>query len=118
MAVSCRDLDGNVLLHSDRGVQYRGHEYQQALRANVIKCSMSRKGNCWDNAVMESFFSRLKGELIYAESYKTVDETQAGLFEYIEIFYNRQRRHSAIGNISPHQYEQQYNQLNVSTFRG
>ena len=118
MAVSCRDLEDDLLLHSDRGVQYRGHEYQQALRANDIKCSMSRKGNCWDNAVMESFFSRLKVELIYAESYKTVDETQAGLFEYIEIFYNRQRRHSAIGNISPHQYEQQYKQLNVSTFRG
>ena len=118
MAVSCRDLEGDVLLHSDRGVQYRGHEYQQALRINGITCSMSRKGNCWDNAVMESFFSRLKVELIYAENYKTVDETQAGLFEYIEIFYNRQRRHSANGNISPHEFEQQYKQLNVSTFRG
>ena len=118
MAVSCRDLEGDVLLHSDRGVQYRGHEYQQALRINGITCSMSRKGNCWDNAVMESFFSRLKVELIYAENYKTVDETQAGLFEYIEIFYNRKRRHSAIGNISPHQFEQHYKQLNMSTFRG
>ena len=118
MAVSCRDLEGNVLLHSDRGVQYRGHEYQQALRSNGIQCSMSRKGNCWDNAVMESFFSRLKVELIYAENYKTVDETQVGLFEYIEIFYNRQRRHSAIGNISPQEYEKRHNQLNVSTLRG
>ena len=118
MAVSCRDIKDDVLLHSDRGVQYRGNEYQQALKENGIKCSMSRKGNCWDNAVMESFFSRLKVELIYAESYKTVEETQAGLFEYIEIFYNRQRRHSAIGYMSPHQYEQRYNQLNVSTFCG
>lgn len=118
MAVSCRDLDEGLLLHSDRGVQYRGHEYQQTLRANGITCSMSRKGNCWDNAVMESFFSRLKVELIYAENYKTVDETQAGLFEYIEMFYNRKRRHSAIGNISPHEYEQRHNQLNMSTFRG
>jgi transposase InsO family protein len=118
MAVSDRDLDEGLLLHSDRGVQYRGHEYQHALRNHGITCSMSRKGNCWDNAVMESFFSRLKVELIYAENYKTVDETQIGLFEYIELFYNRQRRHSAIGNISPHEYEQRYNQLNVSTFRG
>ncbi len=118
MAVSCRNLDEGLLLHSDRGVQYRGHEYQQALKNNGIQCSMSRKGNCWDNAVMESFFSRLKVELIYAENYKTVDETQTGLFEYIEMFYNRKRRHSAIGSISPHEYEQQYNQLNVSTFRG
>lgn len=118
MAVSCRDLDEGLLLHSDRGVQYRGHEYQHALRNHGITCSMSRTGNCWDNAVMESFFSRLKVELIYAENYKTLDETQTGLFEYIEIFYNRKRRHSAIGNISPHEYEQQYNQLNVSTFSG
>lgn len=118
MAVTGRELGNGLLLHSDRGVQYRGHEYQQALRLNDITCSMSRTGNCWDNAVMESFFSRLKVELIYAENYKTVDETQAGLFEYIELFYNRKRRHSAIGNISPHEFEQHYKQLNVSTFRG
>ena len=118
MAVSCRDLENDILLHSDRGVQYRGHEYQQALKENGIRCSMSRKGNCWDNAVMESFFGRLKVELIYAECYKTVEETHTGLFEYIEMFYNRQRRHSAIGYISPHEYEQQYNQVNVSTFCG
>ena len=99
-------------------MQYRGHEYQQALKDNGTQCSMSRKVNCWDNAVTESFFSRLKVELLYAENYKTVDETQTGLFEYIETFYNRKRRHSAIGSISPHEYEQQYNQLNVSTFRG
>lgn len=118
MAVSCRDIEENVLLHSDRGVQYRGHEYQQALKENGILCSMSRKGNCWDNAVMEAFFGRLKVELIYAENFKTVDETHAGLFEYIEMFYNRKRRHSALGYISPHEYEQQHKQLNVSTFRG
>ena len=118
MAVSCRDLDESLLLHSDRGVQYRGHEYQQALRTNGITCSMSRTGNCWDNAVMESFFSRLKVELIYAENFKTVEDTRAGLFEYIELFYNRKRRHSAIGNISPHEFEQRHRQLNMSTFRG
>lgn len=118
MAVTGRELGNGLLLHSDRGVQYRGHEYQQTLRNHDITCSMSRTGNCWDNAVMESFFSRLKVELIYAENFKTVDETQAGLFEYIELFYNRKRRHSAIGNISPHEFEQQHKQLNMSTFRG
>jgi len=79
---------------------------------------MSRKGNCWDNAVMESFFSRLKVELIYAENYKKVEDARAGIFEHIEIFYNRLRRHSAIGYISPHEYEQQFMKLNVSTIRG
>ncbi len=118
MAISSRNIKNTVLLHSDRGVQYRGNEYQQALKANNVQCSMSRKGNCWDNAVMESFFSRLKIELIYAECYKSVEETHTGLFEYIEIFYNRKRRHSAIGNISPYEYERRYNQLNVSTFCG
>ncbi len=118
MAVSCRTIEGTILLHSDRGVQYRGHEYQQALKDNGMQCSMSRKGNCWDNAVMESFFGRLKVELIYAECYKSLEETHTGLFEYIEMFYNRKRRHSAVGNISPHEYEQRYKQLNVSTFCG
>jgi transposase InsO family protein len=118
MAVSCRDIEKSVLLHSDRGVQYRGHEYQHALKENGILCSMSRKGNCWDNAVMESFFGRLKVELIYAENYKTVEDTHSGIFEYIEIFYNKQRRHSAIGYMCPNEYEKQYNQLNVSTFCG
>jgi len=109
MAISCRDIEGNVLLHSDRGVQYRAHEYQQLLKDHGVRCSMSRKGNCWDNAVAESFFSRLKVELIYAECYKTIKETQAGVFEYIEMFYNRQRRHSAIGYMTPHEFEQKYN---------
>lgn len=118
MAVAQREPQGSVLIHSDRGVQYRGNEYQDALKTYGIGCSMSRKGNCWDNAVMESFFSRLKVELIYAEEYKTVPEARAGIFEYIEIFYNRTRRHSSLGYISPHKYEQQFAQLNVSTFCG
>ena len=108
MALSCRDMGTDILLHSDRGVQYRGHEYQNALKNNGILCSMSRTGNCWDNAVMESFFSRLKVELIYAENYKTAEETYAGVFDYIELFYNRQRRHSAIGYISPNEFEKLY----------
>ena len=117
MAVSGRELEDTVI-HSDRGVQYRGNEYQAALEQHGLTCSMSRKGNCWDNAVMESFFSRLKVELIYAENYKKVEDARAGIFEYIEIFYNRLRRHSAIGYISPHEYEQKFMKLNVSTIRG
>ncbi|HFD32685.1 MAG TPA: IS3 family transposase [Gammaproteobacteria bacterium] len=101
MAVARRHVKPGLILHSDRGVQYRAGEYQQALLDNKITASMSRKGNCWDNAVMESFFSRLKVELIYAEEYKTLSETYSGLFEYIEVFYNRVRRHSSLGYVSP-----------------
>ena len=68
---------------------------------------MSRRGNCWDNAPMESFFSRLKVELIYPNNYQSVEELKAGVFEYIEIFYNRKRKHSAIGYLSPAEYEKQ-----------
>ena len=118
MAVSHRAIKEGVLIHSDRGVQYRGNEYQMALKRHGPRCSMSRKGNCWDNAVMESFFSRLKVELIYAENYRTVEETRSAIFEYIEMFHNRMRRHSAIGYVSPHEFERQYEQLTVSTFNG
>jgi putative transposase len=118
MAAANRDIKGETLIHSDRGVQYRSNRYQELLQSYDVHCSMSRKGNCWDNAVMESFFSRLKVELIYAESYRTVDEASAGIFEYIELFYNQVRRHSAIGYISPNDYEQQINTLTVSTFCG
>ena len=118
MAAGRRDIKDNALIHSDRGVQYRGNEYQETIKAHGMRCSMSRKGNCWDNAVMESFFSRLKVELIYAENYRTVEEARAGIFEYIEMFYNRVRRHSSIGYVSPYEYEKQFQQLTVSTFRG
>ncbi|HHH45262.1 MAG TPA: IS3 family transposase [Gammaproteobacteria bacterium] len=118
MAASQRQIQPGALIHSDRGVQYRGNEYQEVLRSYGLRCSMSRKGNCWDNAAMESFFSRLKVELIYAENYKNVEAACTGIFEYIESFYNRSRRHSAIGYISPHEYEQQFEQLTVSTIHG
>ena len=118
MAALNRDIDENIIIHSDRGVQYRANDYQEALQDYGLKCSMSRKGNCWDNAVMESFFSRLKVELIYAENYKSVNDARAGIFEYIELFYNQTRRHSAIGYMSPNDYEQKNKQLTVSTFRG
>lgn len=79
MASSLRKIQPKAVIHSDRGVQYRGNKYQQLLLDNKIECSMSRKRNCWDNAAMESFFSRLKVELIYAEEYQTVKEVYAGL---------------------------------------
>lgn len=118
MAMATRSPDRRTVIHSDRGVQYRGNEYQSALASHGLRCSMSRKGNCWDNAVMESFFSRLKVELIYAENYRTMDEARAGIFEYIETFYNRQRRHSANGYLSPQAFERQYQESTVSTIRG
>jgi putative transposase len=108
MAVTRRQVTPGLILHSDRGVQYRAGEYQQALLDHKITPSMSRKGNCWDNAVMESFFGRLKVELIYAEDYKTSRDVYSGLFEYIEVFYNRIRRHSSLGYQSPVRFEEQY----------
>jgi transposase InsO family protein len=118
MAVSHREGKRGTVIHSDRGVQYRSNEYQEALRHHGLRGSMSRKGNCWDNAVMEAFFSRLKVELIYAENYRTVEAARTGIFEYIELFYNRTRRHSANGYVSPHDCEQRYRQLTVSTIGG
>ncbi|WP_417784448.1 IS3 family transposase [Terasakiella pusilla] len=105
MAFKRRDIEPGLIIHSDRGVQYRTNRYQALIECHGCKPSMSRKGNCWDNAVMESFFSRLKVELIYAEQYRSIDEAKSAIFEYIEVFYNRVRRHSALGYVSPAEYE-------------
>lgn len=105
MAFERRDIEPGLIVHSDRGVQYRSQKYIDYLRSKGCKPSMSRKGNCWDNAPMESFFSRLKVELIYAEQYDSISEAKSGIFEYIEVFYNRLRRHSAIGYTSPAEFE-------------
>lgn len=105
MAVARRRPEPGLLVHSDRGVQYRSGAYQHLLRQHGCVISMSRKGNCWDNAVMEAFFGRLKVELIYPQRYRQIEEARAGLFEYIEIYYNRKRRHSAIGYVSPADFE-------------
>ena len=105
-----RDLKG-VLLHSDQSVQYSSGSYQRTLNNFGIICSMSRKGNCWDNAPMESFFHSLKTECVGFEDYKSHSEARASIFNYIELFYNRKRRHSAIGYRSPMAYEKA---LNVS----
>ena len=105
MAFNRRTIRPGLIIHSDRGVQYRSTQYIDFMRARGCVQSMSRKGNCWDNAPMESFFSRLKVELIYAEQYQSIEEAKSGIFEYIEIFYNRLRRHSALGYISPAEFE-------------
>ena len=95
-----------LIHHSDRGSQYASQAFQDLLREHNITCSMSRKGNCWDNAMMESFFATLKKELIYHESYPTREAARQSVFEYIELFYNTRRRHSALGYLSPDQFEQ------------
>jgi len=92
--------------HSDQGVQYACHAFQAALKAAGVQCSMSRRGNCWDNAVAESFFHSLKMELIHRRNYPTRQEARSEVFDYIEVFYNRQRRHSALGYLTPAEYEQ------------
>lgn len=106
MAFKRRDVKPGLVIHSDRGVQYRSRKYIDFMKSWGCKPSMSRKGNCWDNAPMESFFSRLKVELIYAEQYASISEAKSGIFEYIEVFYNRLRRHSAIGYMSPVEFEE------------
>jgi transposase InsO family protein len=107
MAVRSRLPGEGLLAHSDRGSQYASEHYQGLLGKHGIACSMSRRANCWDNAPMESFFASLKKELTHDESFATREEARAAVFEYIEVFYNRQRRHSSLGYVSPAEYEQQ-----------
>ena len=94
-----------LLHHSDRGSQYASLEYQDALRECGVRCSMSRRGNCWDNAVAESFFSTLKVELVHDERFATRAQAEAAIREYVERFYNVERLHSALGYVSPIEYE-------------
>ncbi len=105
MAVKNGCLESGLLHHSDRGVQYASNEFRGLLKAHGIQCSMSRKGNCWDNAVAESFFHTLKVELVQGKIYDTRQEAKMDIFDYIEIFYNRQRRHSYLGYLSPVDFE-------------
>ncbi|MDX6038690.1 MULTISPECIES: IS3 family transposase [Enterobacteriaceae] len=106
MAVWRRKPDGEVIVHSDQGSQYGSDDWQRFCRANNLAPSMSRRGNCWDNAVAESFFSSLKKERIRKRIYKTRDLARADIFDYIEVFYNRSRRHSHLGGVSPEAFEQ------------
>ena len=105
MALWRRKPTGALLHHSDRGIQYAAGDYQKLLAEHGIDCSMSRKGNCWDNAVVESFFHTLKVELVHHQRYLTRDEARQDIFEWIEVFYNRQRRHSTLGYRSPAEFE-------------
>lgn len=106
MATAARGIVPGLIIHSDRGSQYRSTNYVNYLERLGVKRSMSRKGNCWDNAVMESFYARLKVELIYAKNYQSIAEARSGIFGYIEIFYNRKRRHSANDGLSPVEFEE------------
>lgn len=108
MAVAARRVEPGLILHSDRGVQYRSGEYVHLLLNEGIQISMSRKGNCWDNAAMESFFARFKVEALYAEDITTKQDAYSCVFEYIELFYNCHRRHSTLGYKSPNVFEEEY----------
>lgn len=105
MALKTRRPEPGLVHHSDRGVQYASAEYRRQLRRHGMVCSMSRKGDCWDNAVAESFFSTLKAELVHRTDFVSRSHARAAVFDYIEAFYNRRRRHSALGYISPVEHE-------------
>ena len=106
MAVWRRQPKQKVIIHSDQGSQYSSDDWLRFCRANHLEVSMSRRGNCWDNAVAESFFSSLKKERIKKRIYKTRNLAKADIFDYIEVFYNRKRRHSHLGGVSPMAFEQ------------
>jgi transposase InsO family protein len=107
-AVRKRRPDAGLLHHSDRGCQYTSDDYRAALAALDVSVSMSRKGNCWDNAVAESFFSTLKLELIHRRTWRDVHDVRQAVFEYIEVFYNRRRLHSSLGYKTPAQVEKEF----------
>jgi transposase InsO family protein len=108
MAIANRRPAAGLIHHSDRGVQYASGAFRQLLELHDYQCSMSRKGNCWDNAVAESFFRTLKSELIYQHRYDSREQAKAAIFEYIEVYYNRQRKHSSNDYMSPYNYEQKW----------
>ena len=105
MAVQQRGNPADTIVHSDQGSTYASGDYQTLLKENKLHCSMSRKGECLDNAVAESFFGSLKNELVHHEDYKTRKQARQSIFEYIEIFYNRQRRHAFLNYLTPVDYE-------------
>ena len=105
MAIQQRNPEPGLIHHSDQGIQYNGTNYKTILKTHDIIASMSRKGNCYDNAVAESFFSNLKNELVFHCDYHDRDEARAAIFKYIEVFYNRKRLHETLDYVSPAQYE-------------
>jgi transposase InsO family protein len=109
MALVRRKPQAGLLHHSDRGVQYASEAYRRLLESHGITASMSAKGDCWDNACVESFWSTLKTELVHHECYQTRDQARQSIFEYIEVFYNRKRLHSSLGYLSPEAFEARLN---------
>jgi len=107
MALGIREPTDQLIHHSDRGAQYTSDDFRDVLAKHGIQCSMSGRGNCYDNAVVESFFGLLKRERVNRVRYRTRDEARADIFDYIECFYNRKRRHSYVGYLSPVDYELQ-----------
>lgn len=107
-ALKLRGNPGGVIFHSDRGSQYASHQYKAMLADNHIRGSMSKKGDCWDNAVAESFFATLKKEYVYQTHFKTRDQAQPGVFDYIETWYNKERIHSYLNGNSPVEFEMKY----------
>jgi len=105
MAIWRRGRPKALLHHSDRGSQYTSEQFQRLMADHGVTCSMSRSGNCWDNAAMESFFSSLKTERTARKTYRTRDQARADVFDYIERFYNPKRRHSTLGYLSPMVFE-------------
>jgi putative transposase len=110
-AVGRQNPSEGLIHHSDRGRQYASYAYQELLREYGMTPSMSRSGNCYDNAYVESFFGTLKTELVHGERYRSRLEARLSIFEYVEVFYNRQRSHSALGYRSPEQYEKLLNEI-------
>lgn len=109
-ALTLRNPEPGLICHSDRGSQYASGDYQALLGGAGALCSMSRRGNCYDNAPVESFFASLKRELVHRAAFATREEARATVFEWIAVWYNRKRMHSSLGYVSPEQYEEQYNQ--------
>jgi putative transposase len=110
MAIASRRPLANLIAHSDRGSQYASEHYQRTLAAAGLLCSMSEVGQCWDNAPVESFFGSLKREVASEDVFATRDQARAAIFEYLEVLYNRVRRHSSLGNVSPEEFERAYHQ--------
>jgi len=111
MALAQRRPQPGLIHHSDRGSQYASADYQRLLAQHGLRGSMSRRGDCWDNAVAESFFASLKLELVYQVQWRTRAEVRTAIFEYLELFYNRRRRHSSLGYLSPVEFERQNQRL-------